>query len=321
MDNLRYVMAGDRRASSAATQNALIDAARSHLRSHRNMIGTGPELPSAQIMVFAHREIDRFTAVKIEDHALDISANGQFQDVPVFNVSDAVQSEQFAIVLDYLAEGRMGRAVISGLAPCKVSISDETHTAVEIDEDGALVSGSTGLSRIVWKESGIGDKWCLIDVGSPVETITPDADEAVAEDAEPMYKSIQFRLDENGEPSKIIEIFGFDSDAITEFGITDILRADPDSGEITAEDAAKYFMLVQIVGSDGIRRVARMPFGPGSGEDDEKDPAAKDPCGVGGYPGDDPTDDDYPGSGDANAYPGSGTGDEDGYPGKIDDCW
>lgn len=117
------------------------------------------------------------------------------------------------------------------------------------------------------------------------------------------------------------QIYGFDSDAITEFGVTDILHADPESGEITAENGDKYFVLVQIVGSDGVRRVARMPFGPGSGEDDEQDPQGSDTCGVGGYPGDDDAGDDYPGSGDPNAYPGSGTGDEDGYPGKIDDCW
>jgi hypothetical protein len=73
---------------------------------------------------------------------------------------------KWALLLDPIGSGEYGRAAISGEHQAKINVTDESHTHVEIgDESTLLQSCFYGSAKILWKESGTGEKWAVIRLG------------------------------------------------------------------------------------------------------------------------------------------------------------
>ena len=78
------------------------------------------------------------------------------------------EGKLYAILLEPIAAGEVGRAMVFGIVPAKVSIQDaDDQYAVPTpnSSSGALQSDSTGVARIVWKAGGTGTQWCLLQLG------------------------------------------------------------------------------------------------------------------------------------------------------------
>ena len=70
----------------------------------------------------------------------------------------------FVILQEPIGAGRMGRGMIMGVTPVRLDVqaeSDETASVVT-GTTGTLMSGSDGGARILWKESGTGEKWGIV---------------------------------------------------------------------------------------------------------------------------------------------------------------
>lgn len=76
---------------------------------------------------------------------------------------------RFAVALEPITDGAIGRAVVSGLVVCKVTKGadrDYRYAEAVAATPGALRAVDSGSARILWHESGSGEKWAIVDVGS-----------------------------------------------------------------------------------------------------------------------------------------------------------
>jgi hypothetical protein len=71
---------------------------------------------------------------------------------------------KFVIMLEPLAAGSIGQALVVGVCPVQVNVTDANHGFADVaaSQCGYLASGSTGAAAILWKESGTGVKWAIV---------------------------------------------------------------------------------------------------------------------------------------------------------------
>lgn len=79
---------------------------------------------------------------------------------------DPACRERFAILLEPLAAGRIGRSVGSGVPPVRVNVirATDNYAEVVVDDSNQLRSVPIGLTRILWKASGFGLKWAIVQL-------------------------------------------------------------------------------------------------------------------------------------------------------------
>jgi hypothetical protein len=70
----------------------------------------------------------------------------------------------FAVTVEPIKSGDIGRAVASGVTPVKVDVVDEGHPAadVHVGQTATLKSAPSGAAQILYKGSGTGIKWALV---------------------------------------------------------------------------------------------------------------------------------------------------------------
>ncbi len=174
---MEKVRSGEELVIKASTWNAFIDAANFTKEQRQNQFGKGLRSGvGAGVVLIKNAEPelrDRFTALVLNDIAVPPSANeNEFVSCPpVFigqKMTDEREGRPYAILLEPVAAGAIGRAMVFGIVPAKVSIQDaDDQYAVPTPNSsaGALQSDSTGVARIVWKAGGTGAQWCLLQLG------------------------------------------------------------------------------------------------------------------------------------------------------------
>ena len=223
MDKVRQ---GEAVSIKAATWNSFLDAAEFAKRARR-LVGA-EAVPSGfgGNMVYVRNKcgetIPRFGAVVLADAVIPHDAASEelecetpaFDGVPAEGGEESESEEEgekelrpFAVAVEPIADGEIGRALALGVTPAKVEIVHEDDACAEPvpgSTSGAMRSTNVGYARIVWKEDGTGEKWCFIRLGAS----EPRADE----------KSIDFALrdpeteeDEDAAKTEKLEIKGFSS--------------------------------------------------------------------------------------------------------------
>jgi len=80
---------------------------------------------------------------------------------------------KYVVLRAPIAAGDVGPAVISGVAAAKLYVYDAEHEWADVHPDPSdleaytLTSGQCGAARILWKESGTGSVWGLIELYGP----------------------------------------------------------------------------------------------------------------------------------------------------------
>ena len=254
---MEKVRAGETVAIKAATWNSFVDAAE-FAKSAKRLVGASAissGLGGGMVFVrnTGSETLPRFGAVVLGEPVLSHSASDdEFgNEVPAF---DGVAAEEetedgekdmrpFAVTVEPIANGEIGRAVVCGVTPAKVEIRDEDDKCAEPvpgSTTGALRSANTGYARIAWKEDGTGEKWCFLRLGAS----EPRTD----------GKSLNFALrdpegddpeDEDAARTENIEINGFSSKDAEEETLGERLSRKDDAtptsasgegGEETSED-------------------------------------------------------------------------------------
>jgi len=75
----------------------------------------------------------------------------------------------FVVAVEPIANGKIGRAAVSGVVQAKVDVTDAGHTFAtpKPGSTTAFDSGSSGPALILWKESGTGNgKWALLRIAA-----------------------------------------------------------------------------------------------------------------------------------------------------------
>ena len=83
-------------------------------------------------------------------------------------------AQPFGVLQHPMEAGVTGVAVVIGLTQVKIAVSDAAHEyAVVTDaETGKLASANHGPARIVWKETGTGDKWAVVELLGEPQVLT-----------------------------------------------------------------------------------------------------------------------------------------------------
>jgi len=93
-----------------------------------------------------------------------------FQDqVAVTGVTPTTASHvgKFVVLLDPIANGKVGRGWIAGVCQVQVDVTDTAHKFCDVrnSDRAKLVSSASGSARIIYSESGTGTKWCVVRIG------------------------------------------------------------------------------------------------------------------------------------------------------------
>jgi hypothetical protein len=117
------------------------------------------------------------TAAAVEaGHILGIKQHAFASDVPAAPIvlegeTPAAGSHEgrFAVLHHYAAADEIVPAAVAGVVQVKVEIVDEDHRFAEITDADAtkLTSAPVGSARILWAESGTGEKWGVVCLQSP----------------------------------------------------------------------------------------------------------------------------------------------------------
>jgi hypothetical protein len=176
-----HVRAGEPMKFSATAYNAFADAAAkiARIRERQN-----PPVKSARN--------DEIVKIKNESGA-DIVAFSMLEIIGSLNDPDTYEADfrkrvvlrgatpdgdtgtRFVIALEPIEYGEFGDARVSGVFPCKVSVTDSAHNFCGYAAGSAgLVSAVSGPVEILWKQTGLGVKWAVVRIGSSATgTSTP----------------------------------------------------------------------------------------------------------------------------------------------------
>lgn len=102
----------------------------------------------------------RITATDNEDHFLErLYHEVEFATVPLL-------CKPFGICEEPIEEANVGRVRVNGYTQARCNITDANHKCALPDESDStrLKSAFGGGAPFIWKESGTGLKWCVIDL-------------------------------------------------------------------------------------------------------------------------------------------------------------
>ncbi|HOD83731.1 MAG: hypothetical protein BWX88_05113 [Planctomycetes bacterium ADurb.Bin126] len=114
----------------------------------------------------------RFDVLGIDGVAITASANlEEFQNRIVLSGDTPAAADhtgRFVVLLEPIAAGAIGKAVVSGVCPVQVDVQKEEDEWADVSDDDAtaLKSGSFGGAAILWKESGTGKRWAVVRVSN-----------------------------------------------------------------------------------------------------------------------------------------------------------
>lgn len=178
MSDLKKVAKGQAFAPKADTWNAFIDAAQFVRQRQTGMISDimpGGGLSGIVLIRNASGEDQNQLAILgIDDLAIQPESEESTQrfrtERPVFDckkigdIDSAKHHEmRFVIIQEPIKNSKCGRAMIAGLSPIRLDVKDEQHEYASplLSDTTKLQTACDGPCRIVWKETGTGEKWGL----------------------------------------------------------------------------------------------------------------------------------------------------------------
>ena len=182
-DHLKKVQSGDPLVIPATTFNTLIDAARDHqAQKQRTGQGHQPSFPQPgviSVMNVSGSARDRFDVLGLTGPVILPTVNlNEFKNKTVFYGATPSSSDRgkFAILLEPLDSAEIGRALVSGVCPARIDVTDSDHMFADVKdaEAGHLASAGSGSATVLWKDSGTGVKWAVVRLGSADTTIVEE---------------------------------------------------------------------------------------------------------------------------------------------------
>jgi len=168
---IQKVQPGQRMQIPAAAYNAFVDAANSTKAAMLRGGQDAGNLGAGAVLVrnATGGDLGRFSIVGIDGPVISPADNlTEFQNRIVLS-GVGPYSGQFAVLLEPLKAGAIGRACVSGECVCKVNVTDAGHQFAEATTDPTrLESAASGSAAILYKEGGTGEKWAVVRVGNAV---------------------------------------------------------------------------------------------------------------------------------------------------------
>lgn len=173
-DNMKKVRTGDSLDIPAATFNTFIDSARDFLQRQSEQRRTGAkDVHSSGIILIKNasgEDRERFQILGLGDPVISPDDNEEcFKNRIALTgemPSTTTHAGKFTILLEPLKSGSIGRGLVTGVTPVKLSVGSESDTCADLADADAtcLHTSSTGPAQILWKESGTGMVWGIVRI-------------------------------------------------------------------------------------------------------------------------------------------------------------
>lgn len=159
----------------ADAYNAMLEAAKAHEQSkfnqHHDTTREDRQADIVRILNESGEDLDRFAILELTAPLISPADNlDEFQRRPAFRggIPTADTGGRFAILMDAIPTGRIGRAWVSGACPVQIDVTDADHRYAEpaSGQSDHLVSAETGPAEILWAAPGTGEKWALVRLGA-----------------------------------------------------------------------------------------------------------------------------------------------------------
>ncbi|MGE4157700.1 MAG: hypothetical protein AB7F75_01230 [Planctomycetota bacterium] len=169
---MKKVTPGDPIKIPAQAYNSFIDAARAH---RERSLGQGAGEDSGlnihmdlQVRNSTGADQDEFAVLSLGSIVLSPVDNlPLFKDRPTFDVVASTITGRTAILQEPLKMGALGWARILGISVVRINVIDESHSWAKVVAGSPnLESSFGGVFRILYKESGTGLKWGLVEFPS-----------------------------------------------------------------------------------------------------------------------------------------------------------
>ena len=168
-----HVKPGDPVTFRATTINAFVDAANANRQG-------GGQNPTPTITTNDDQDVyvnngvgtafEEYQVLGIDGVAITPTLNeDQFRERVIFTgvmPSAEIHENAYVILAEPLSSYGVGRILKDGIQPCKINILDETHTFAGLGTSTYLDSATTGAVEILWREAGVGVKWCVVRIGA-----------------------------------------------------------------------------------------------------------------------------------------------------------
>jgi len=173
-DAFKRVTSGDKLTIAARAWNACLDAAEAN-RDGVSGGGRNVQFRQADIVLVKNSsgsDVSRFNILGISGVIFTPTDSlKEFQNQVAFTGVTPTETNhkgQFLVCLDAIKNGKIGRAWIAGVAQVQVSIASAADQFCDVKNSDRtqLKSATEGSSRILWKPSGTGTKWCVVRIGS-----------------------------------------------------------------------------------------------------------------------------------------------------------
>jgi hypothetical protein len=169
-DSFQSVVPGQRLKVPAATWNAMLAAAQSHVQSQFDVKpSTAGDVRSpalAKVRNTTASTLDRFSIVGIAAPVvLPDNSPWEFARQTAVDVTLPMDG-RFAVLLEPLASGAIGSAAVAGVVPVRLSVSDQPYEAATIipGEPDHLQNVPHGPARILWMEASGSIRWAIVRI-------------------------------------------------------------------------------------------------------------------------------------------------------------
>lgn len=170
-DFYKKVSPGEKLNIPAAAYNGFVDAANATKANQLNATGGIGDL-STSVVLLKNSTVnsrERGDLLAIDGPIVSATDNiNVFKDRITLKgiLATATTYGRYAILLEPIAAGKIGRACIAGVCLAKVSVSDVAHTSAgAVAAATTLVSGISGTSSVLYAEAGTGVKWAWVRLG------------------------------------------------------------------------------------------------------------------------------------------------------------
>jgi len=180
-DAFQRARPGEKLKLSATAWNACLDAAEAHKRGQPGMGGGPIQFRQADIVLVKNAsgsDVSRFEVLGIDGVIVtpDDSLIEFQNQVALRGITPDKDDHagKFVICLDPIADGKIGRAWVSGVCLVQVSIADVNHRFCDVlDADrGKLLSSANGSARILYKQNAeLGVAWCVVRMGDGGDSV------------------------------------------------------------------------------------------------------------------------------------------------------
>jgi len=179
---MRKVKQGDTFNPSAGTWNSFIDAAQAHKMGSHNVTESAGNVKGVNIITVRNsspHDLPVFAPVLTAELAIEpVGDERQFftdRICPTFNVVPVDLAEKpgtFMILTEPILAGQCGKAMLYGVMSVRVNIIDENHfyASAEYGTD-KLSSCYDGPMKILFKQTGTGEKWAVVSLNVDDESI------------------------------------------------------------------------------------------------------------------------------------------------------